>query len=154
MCVSLCSCISVHDTDTDTQAGWAQLNSISLTSGRLRHLCDDLSDALPLLLQEEVQKLMDRVGAFSQEQMKDRKSGIIVFQVAKDNHYEGTFHIWERYETISDFNRHLSTPEVMGFMEGVSSWLLCNSDLVKTHVQQQLVASRDTSDSYFTSFCM
>lgn len=65
--------------------------------------------------------MLHEVDAYSQEvQKQDRKSGIILFQVAKDNHYEGTFHTWERYESINDFSRHTMSPGVLKFMEGVS----------------------------------
>ena len=66
-------------------------------------------------------ELLQQVNAYSLDVMKDRKSGVVHFQVAKDNHYAGTFHTWERYETINDFSKHTMSPGVMKFMEGVST---------------------------------
>mmetsp|Transcript_17482 Transcript_17482/g.48634 ORF Transcript_17482/g.48634 Transcript_17482/m.48634 type:complete len:247 (-) Transcript_17482:434-1174(-) len=67
----------------------------------------------------EVEKLLQQVSDYSQNVQKDRKSGVILFQVAKDNFMEGTFHTWERYESVNDFSRHTMSPGVLKFMEGV-----------------------------------
>jgi len=68
-----------------------------------------------------VERLLHQVDTYSQEALRDRKSGVILFQVAKDNFDEGTFHTWERYESIDHFSKHTTSPGVLKFMEKVRS---------------------------------
>lgn len=75
--------------------------------------------ATPPSLQAAVSKMLEQLLQYSEAQMKDRSSGIVLFQVANDRYQEATFHTWERYESTAAFSRHTTSPDVMRFLEGV-----------------------------------